>query len=156
MSKTLKQQFWDRMDDVQAGMLEAENSRIVPMSHYADKEEGVLWFITATGTEIEAAARSSARATHVVADPKAHLYARVAGTLTEVQNRTKLDQLWSPVADAWFEGGKDDPDVRLIRFQPDTAEVWATTGAAGFMYEIAKANLTDAKPDMGDHGTIRF
>jgi len=60
------------------------------------------------------------------------------------------------VADAWFKGGKDAPNVRLIRFQPEMAEVWATTGAAGFMYEIAKANLGDSAPDMGEHGTVLF
>jgi len=44
----------------------------------------------------------------------------------------------------------------LIRFDLTEAEVWATGGSLKFLYEVAKAHLTDSKPDMGDHGTIHF
>ncbi|WP_238367063.1 pyridoxamine 5'-phosphate oxidase family protein [Mesobacterium pallidum] len=156
MAQDLKSEFWNRIDKAQAGMLEAGGAEMTPMSHFADKDEGVLYFITAEGTDVERACHGSAQATHVVADSKAHLYARVEGTLTQEKNESKLDELWSPVAGAWFDKGRDDPKVRLIKFTPKTAEIWATDGAAGFMYEIAKANLTDETPDVGDHGLIVF
>ncbi len=109
MTKTLKDEFWDRMDDVQAGMLEAENTRIVPMSHYADKDEGVLWFIIAAGTEVETAAHGSARATHVVADPRAHIYAKVAGTLTEVKTPKSLTSCGPPWPTHGSRAGRTPP-----------------------------------------------
>ena len=36
------------------------------------------------------------------------------------------------------------------------AEVWTTGGSISFLYEIGKANMTDQKPDLGEHGTLRF
>ncbi|WP_375690512.1 pyridoxamine 5'-phosphate oxidase family protein [Pseudooceanicola sp. LIPI14-2-Ac024] len=151
-----KDTFWDRMDDVRAGMLHTDADRVVPMSHYTDPERGVFWFITADGTDAHKAAVDGKAVHYVVAEAGAKVYARVDGRLTVEDDREKLDELWSPVASAWFEDGKEDDDVRLVKFTPSTAEVWLTDGGAGFLYEIAKANLTDAKPDMGDHGVVRF
>ena len=128
----LNDTFWDRIGDINAGMLATPTDRARPMSHTLhDDDRTALWFITAHGTDIADAAKSGSAATY-------------------------LDDLWSPVADAWFEGGQKDPDVCLVRMTLSKAEVWATDGGAKFLFEIAKANLTDAKPDMGDHGVLTF
>ena len=78
------------------------------------------------------------------------------GSLTVANNPDKLDEIWSPVAAAWFDDGREDDDVRLLAFRPTEGEIWTTDGAAGFLYEVAKANMTEAKPDMGDHGRVTF
>ncbi|SNR42693.1 pyridoxamine 5'-phosphate oxidase family protein [Puniceibacterium sediminis] len=156
MSEDLKTAFWDRIDDVRAGLLNAGNTRAVPMSPYADPAENAIWFITAQGTDLSQAAESNATASFAVADPKANLYATVDGHISQVDDPEKLDELWNAVAASWFEDGRRDDDIRLIRMTPTTAEVWATTGAAGFVYELVKSRVTEDKPDMGEHGVIRF
>ena len=156
MSKDIKEEFWSRLDDVQAGMLTTEGARPVPMSPYADRDANAIWFITADGTDIAQAAAGGSRASFTLADSGSKIYATVDGTVSLSDDAAKLDELWSPVASAWFEDGKEDKDVRLVRMTPQQAEVWATDGAAGFLYEIAKANLTDSKPDMGEHARITF
>ena len=35
-----------------------------------------------------------------------------------------VERLWNPFVAAWFEGGKDDPKLRLLRFDADKAEIW--------------------------------
>lgn len=151
-----KDTFWNRMGDVRAGMLHTDPERVVPMSHYVDEDRGVMWFITSEGTDCYDAAKEGKDVHFVVADAGAKIYAKVEGRLTVENDKEKLDELWSPVAGAWFEDGREDEDVRLVKFTPSTAEVWLTDGAAGFLYEIAKANLTHEKPDAGDHGVVRF
>ncbi|MFD2856455.1 pyridoxamine 5'-phosphate oxidase family protein [Seohaeicola zhoushanensis] len=84
------------------------------------------------------------------------IYATIDGAMALSDDKAKLDELWSPIAGAWFDEGKEDKDVRLVRMTPARAEVWATDGAAGFLYEIAKANLTGEQPDMGEHARITF
>ena len=32
--------------------------------------------------------------------------------------------LWNPYIAAWFEGGKDDPKLALLRFDAEKAEIW--------------------------------
>ncbi|MGI3170835.1 pyridoxamine 5'-phosphate oxidase family protein [Pseudooceanicola sp. C21-150M6] len=151
----LNKVFWDRAEGVHVAMLDIDG-RAMPMAPYADKGEGLIWFITAEGTEAHKAAQGAGRARLVVSDGSAKLHADISGSLTVADNADKLDELWSPVAAAWFEDGREDEDVRLLAFRPTEAEVWATDGGAGFLYQIAKANLTDSTPDAGDHGKVRF
>jgi general stress protein 26 len=153
-----RKDFWTRLEGVQAGMLSlGAGGRPVPMSHYVDPESDTLWFITARGTDLAGGLASGARqARYILASGDGRLYARVDGTASLSQDETKLHEIWSAVADAWFEDGTDDADVALVRLDLSEAEVWATSGSLRFLYEIAKANLTGDKPDTGTHGVLAF
>jgi general stress protein 26 len=51
---------------------------------------------------------------------------------------------------AWYPDGKDDPSLTLLRFDVRDAEVWISKGGAvRLAWEVAKANLTGATPDVG-------
>ena len=52
------------------------------------------------------------------------LFACIEGELTLDNNRTMIERLWNPYVAAWYEGGKDDPKLQLIRFDPEHAQVW--------------------------------
>ena len=150
-------EFWDRVDAVNAGMLDAtDGDRMVPMSHYSDRASNALWFITASGTHVvEAVEQGSKDCVYILADGGKGLYAQVKGALSLSRDHAKLEALWNPVADAWFEGGKTDPDVRLLCFAVTGAEVWITpTSGVRFLFKVAKAQLTGTQPDMGDHFTL--
>lgn len=151
-------QFWSRLDDINSGMLGVtQDSRLVPMSHYTDRKVGVLWFTTAKDTDLARSVASGPQdAMHVVSDGGQGLYARIHGTLSLSDNRAKLDELWNAVASSWFEDGKQDPDVQLLRLDLTEAEVWATGGSMAFLYQIAKSKITGDKPDMGDHYSLTF
>lgn len=150
--------FWKRLDGINAGMLGcAPDWRLVPMSHYADRDQSVLWFITADGTDlVKAVEGGPQQAVHVVSEGGDKLYARMEGTLELSNDKAKLDDIWNAVASSWFEDGKQDEDVRLLKLKLSTAEVWATTGGLGFLYEVARSKVTGAKPDMGDQYEIAF
>jgi general stress protein 26 len=156
MSDSLKKEFWDRLEDTRAGMLATDGGRAVPMSHYVDRDANALWFITATGTDLAQSAQTGAAAEYLISSTNESLYARIDGRVQAVTDPAKLDELWSAVASAWFEDGRKDDDIQLVRFDMTEAEVWATGGSMSFLYEIAKANITKEKPDIGDHGVIRF
>ncbi|SFE65208.1 General stress protein 26 [Sulfitobacter brevis] len=158
MSDKVKKEFWDRLEDTRTGMLSADSARAVPMSHYVDEDgpANVLWFITAKGTDLAKAATTGAQSQYIICSNDEHLHARIDGRLTASNDKAELDRIWNGVASAWFEGGERDPDVQLLRLDLTQAEVWITGGSMQFLYEIAKAHLTDEKPDMGDHATLRF
>lgn len=153
--QTLARTFWDRAKELKTVMMEIDG-RAVPMTPYPDHGEGLVWFITAEGTEAHVAAQKSGRVRLIASDMSAHLFADIHGSLTVADNPDKLNDLWSPVAAMWFDDGREDDAVRLLAFRPAEGEVWATDGAAGFLYEVAKANLTDSTPDLGTHGKVWF
>ncbi len=156
----LKKEFWKRIDGVRAGMLGVKGQgRLVAMSPQVDDDyRDQIFFITAKGTDLAKAVETGDQAAQfVVADADSGLCADVEGTLRRSVDREALDEVWSFVSDAWFEGGQHDPDVCLLQFTPAHAEVSVTnTSGVKFLYEIAKANLTEEKPDVGSQGTVTF
>ncbi len=156
MNTSLKEEFWDRIEDIRTGMLGTDKARAVPMTHYVDKDANALWFITANGTDLAKTAQTGASAEYIVISNDEHLYARIDGKVQAVTDPAKLDELWNAIAGAWFEDGRQDDDIQLLRMDLLEAEVWATGGSLSFLYQVAKAHITDEKPDMGQHGTIRF
>lgn len=156
MTDTLKDTFWDRLDDITAGMLSTPSAPPRPMAHSAKRKDNMLWFITATGTDIAEAAKGGAKAQYTLASGQGQLYAAVEGTLSEVNDPDKLDEIWSPMAAAWFEEGRKDDDIVLVGFKPTRAEVWETDGKAKTLFEMARANMGHDTPDVGKHGHLTF
>jgi len=154
MSKTT---FWDRAEDVNAGMLDmSDGERLVPMSHYTDRANHTLWFITAADTQAaEEVAAGPKSCGYVLCDNGKGLYAHLKGSLALSNDRARLEELWNTVADSWFDGGIDDPDLRLLAFTLTGGEVWITpTSGIRFIFNVTKAQLTGDRPDMGEHFTL--
>lgn len=156
MTSSLKETFWTKMDKTHVVLLGTDGGDPVPMSPMARKEDGAIWFITAADHDTYKASESGASATIYLCDSDAHIYGTLKGRLTAEDDADKLDQLWSPMADAWFENGRADDSVRLMKYTPQNAELWVSEGAAKYLFETIKANVTDSKPDVGEYGTVHF
>ena len=52
------------------------------------------------------------------------LFATVHGSLQLDNDRRNIDRLWNRFVAAWFEGGKDDPKLALLRLDAERAEIW--------------------------------
>ena len=46
------------------------------------------------------------------------------GTLASTTTAPSIDRLWNRFVAAWFEGGKDDPKLALLRLDAERAEIW--------------------------------
>lgn len=149
-------EFWDRLADVRAGLMEVDG-RLFPMSPSCAPEDGCIWFLTAHGTDAADAAKAGSDIRFAISDTRAGLHGSVEGTLEISHDQEKLDEVWNFVAASWYEDGKDDKDLVLARMIPRKAELWLSTqSGAVFLYETLKANLTDTQPDMGRHVTVTF
>ena len=154
------QDFWKRIGDTQAGMLGlASDGELVPMSpNLRDDNDGKIYFITAKGTDLVEKTKDVALpARFVAAEGKSGLYCNIEGTLEMCHDSAIVDELWSPIAAAWFDEGREDEDIRLLAFTPKSGAAWfSTTSGAKFVYEIAKANMTGDQPDTGYQAELRF
>lgn len=156
MSDDIVSDFWTHAADVTAGMLSAEGVSPRPMAHHARQEDNALWFITPNETDISDAATQGKAARFILACSHGKIYAVIDGHLTLETSKEMLKDVWSPMDAAWFEDGKDDDAVRLVRFAPKSAEVWVHDGSARELYEMARAMVSDKQPDVGGHGKITF
>jgi general stress protein 26 len=156
MIATLTDTFWSNMSKIHVILLGSGDGTPVPMSPLARQEDGAIWFITSADHDSFKAAKTGDEAKIYLCDSAGHMYGTIKGHLSASQDSDKLDELWSPMAAARFDNGREDDSVRLMKYTPSEAEIWATDGTAKYLFETIKANVTDAKPDTGTYGIIHF
>ena len=104
--------------------VEADHSQPMTAQLDGEADRGPLWFFASKESQfVQALGTSHVAVAHFAA--KGHdLFASIDGTLTADNNRVVIDRLWNPFVAAWYEGGKDDPKLQLLRFYPKDAQIW--------------------------------
>jgi general stress protein 26 len=127
-----------------------------PMGVRECDDSGNLWFLSD---------RHSHKNAQIAADPQVELYFQasehsgfmhLAGTASISEDKALIDKLWTPLARAWFQGGKDDPCISVIRVHLNEGQYWDNkhgNAVAGVKMLIGAAL---GKPiDDGQIGTLR-
>jgi general stress protein 26 len=123
----LETKFWKALSSdmtMMLGLPDVEEAHARPMTAQLEGERGPIWFFTANDTDIVEALDGGRRAFATFASKGHDLFATVHGRLVLDTSRENVDRLWNRFVAAWFEGGKDDPKLALLRFDPEDAEIW--------------------------------
>ena len=139
-AEELKQLFWKELGSspfMMLGLQGVEDSRTRPMTAQvdaadgADKEDGgTIYFFGAKSEALVQGIGQSHRAVATYVSKGHDLFAHVHGTLTPVSDRALVDRLWNPFVASWYKDGKDDPDLQLIRFETERADIWKSESGA--------------------------
>ena len=124
----IEAKFWKALKSDRTAMLGlagVDGSAGQPMTAQVEGEgRGPVWFFTSKDTDLARATGARHDAELQFADKGHHLFATVHGVLSAVEDRATIARLWNPFVAAWFEGGKDDPKLRLLRFDGGRAQIW--------------------------------
>ncbi|WBU39083.1 pyridoxamine 5'-phosphate oxidase family protein [Homoserinibacter sp. YIM 151385] len=121
----------------------------------AEEFEGTLWFLTFDPSTKTDEIRRHPEVNVSVADDKGYLSLSGAGSVDRSQAR--IDQLWNPFADAYFEGGREDPAVAVLRVDVATVEYWDTDKpAVAKAFQVVKGILTRQEPDLGENRRVEL
>ena len=117
--------------------------------------DGDLWFATSADSPKVAEIALNPRVNVAYASPSKNSYVSVAGTARIVDDRAKIDELWSPAMKLFFPEGKDDPNLRLIHVQAETAEYWDGPGTLlGKALSFVLSAVQDEPSRLGDNGFV--
>lgn len=134
-----------------------DDGRIVsrPMTPLGDAFEGRFWFATE---------KDNPAANDIRARPAVHValmhegdnhYVSASGRGTVVTDRAEIERLWSAPLNVFFKGGKDDPNVCLLRVDVHEASYWDGPGnlltKLAYFATVAATGKHDA---MSDTGTV--
>lgn len=130
----IKTKFWKALKSdmtIMLGVDGAEDGHARPMTAHVDEEangpeRGPLYIFTSKDNAIvqKLAAAQPARAIATFASKGHDIWASMHGNLVADNDRAVIDRLWNRYVAAWYEGGKDDPKLQLLRFDTDEAEIW--------------------------------
>jgi general stress protein 26 len=119
----IKQRFWKELAESPYLMVGLDNAHqhSVPMTAQLDKDANhAFWFYTSRDNRLAGGGPAMAQ----FADQGHHLFACIAGTLVEERDQAIIDRYWSKEVEAWYPGGRNDPDLLMLRFELGEAEIW--------------------------------
>ena len=121
--------FWKHLRADRTVMLGLEASAPTSMRPMTaqldgDEDQGPIWFFTSTDAAILKGLQSEDLAIFTFVSKGHDVFATVHGHMTRSTDRATIDRLWNKWVAAWYEGGKDDPKLVLLRFDPANAEIW--------------------------------
>lgn len=136
-----------------------EDEQIVsrPMGTQGVDEDGTIWFFSNRSSDKNYQVKQDEKVYLMYADTSNHSYLSLTATAEIVKDKQKIDELWTKMSKAWFEKGKDDPELTLIRVTPEEGHYWDTkNGKLVSMIKIAIAAVTGSKMDGGIEGELKL
>ena len=121
----LQEKFWDELESspfMMVGLAGVDDSFTRPMT--AQVDGGKIWFFADKTEDLVKGLERSGRAIATYASKGHDLFASVHGKLVLDDDRAVIDRLWNPIIASWYEQGKEDPKLALVRFDADSADVW--------------------------------
>lgn len=147
----IEAKFWKALTSDRTMMLGldgVEDGHARPMTAMAENDRAPIWFFTSRDNAIaQKLPPHGGRAIATFADKGHNLFATLHGKLVLDTNRAVVDRLWNPYVAAWYEGGKDDPKLALLRLDAEQAEIWLDENSlfAGIKAMIGIDPKKDAK-----------
>jgi general stress protein 26 len=125
----IEHKFWKALRSdmtVMLGLAGVDEGHTRPMTAQLDGDEdrGPIYFFGSKETELVSELQTDGRAIATFASKGNDVFATIHGTLSIDNDRAVIDRLWNSFVAAWYPGGKDDPNLTLLRLDADRAQVW--------------------------------
>ena len=105
-----------------------DGSTTRPMSAIKVCDQGNIWFFSEEDSDKNKAIANDKNVQLFFSHPAKGSYLVVNGEAEIILDKSKIEELWTPVAKIWFKEGKDDPNISIIKVIPTTAYYWDTNG----------------------------
>src|SRR5215203_5012960 len=110
----LEAKFWKSLGSDRTMMLGldgVDDGHTRPMTAQFENDRSPIYFFTVKDNELIKALSGNDRA-----------IATFHGQLSLDMDRVTIDRLWNRFVAAWYEGGKDDPKLALLRLDAEHAQ----------------------------------
>jgi general stress protein 26 len=129
--------------------------RARPMAIQEVDADGNLWLLSG---------KESQKNKDIEIDPSVDLFfansgdaefLSIAGTAEILNDRQRIEELWKPLAKAWFTDGKDDPSITVIKVIPESSYYWDTQhGKMISMFKFMAGAIAGERMNEGIQGKI--
>lgn len=128
-----------------------------PMQTIDIDESGNIWFFTNEYSGKVDDVSSDNTVYLMYAHPGQNTYVHVKGECTVVNDKSKIEQLWSPIVKAWFPKGVDDPNLTLLKVDTSEASYWdGSSNKFVVFFNIVKAIAKGEKHNDAEFGNLEM
>lgn len=159
-----QEKLWHIIKDIKFAMFTTQHvnghlhSRPMTTQNRSGDEDDSLWFFMSKKSDPVDDIVAHPTVNLSYADPDADRYVSVSGEAHISNDRVKRRALWNKIAEAWFPGGVDDPDLTLVEVEIQHAHYWdVKQSKVRQLFTMAKAAVTGKPPgNMGESGEVRM
>lgn len=148
------------VDKIDIGMLSTfskddEYPHTIPMSRQEVDDEGNIWFMLSADSNTAKHLAEDHRVSIAFAHVGDYNFLSINGRGTLSRDQERIDKYWNQFVAAWFEKGKEDPDIRILKVTPCDAHYWDNKSNKLVTFlSIAYTAVTGNQTDMGREGSL--
>ncbi len=129
----------------------------VPMSTQEVDDEGNIWFLLSDKSESFQHLQRDSMVNLLYSDPKNYSFLSIFGSTMLSRDKDKIDKYWNIAMDGFFENGKEDTAICVLKINPIEAHYWDTkSGKFVTFLKATVAGITGKNPDIGREGDLNI
>lgn len=136
---------------------EAQYPYKTPMSRQEVDEEGNIWYLISSDSETYKNLEVDPKISLAFGDPGSYTFVSIDGIAEASRDQERIEKYWSKFVEVYFERGKEDPTIRVLKVTPLDAHYWDTkTNKFMTLVKVASAAVTGQKVDIGREGELNI
>lgn len=159
-----REALFARIKDIRFGMLTHRDGAAMLHAHPLTTlnqdidAQAQLYFFIPRGSELHERLTADSQVALSYAKPQEDCYVSVSGTAAFIEDAARKEDLWTPMAKAWFPDGPGDPNLVLLAVQIQHAEYWdVQESKLTQLYKMATAAMTGERPrELGEHREVHL
>ncbi|MHC8948859.1 pyridoxamine 5'-phosphate oxidase family protein [Sphingobacterium hungaricum] len=137
--------------------LDEQPIEVTPMSVQEVDDSGHIWFLASKESDKYVNIKRTNSVQLLFADNSNYHYLSVYGEANFSEDQERIDQYWNKMIEAWFEKGREDPNIVLIRVKPFDCYYWDTKSNKMIsILKMAYSAISGSKMDEGREGKIEI
>jgi len=158
-NKEAKQKIKDIVEDVKIAMmatnLGSKPLSVVPMYTKKVDEDGQIWFLSALASDHNVDIIQDTNIQLLYSGPSDKKFLSLYGHAEINTDQDKIDELYSKMDNAWFDG-TEDANISIIKFTPTEAAYWSNdSNKLVTLFKLAKAAVTGKDQKIGSSGKLK-
>lgn len=127
----------------------------VPMSRQEVDEEGNIWYLFSSESDTFSHLQQNNKVSILFSQVSDYSFLSLNGVASVSQDKARIEKYWNKFVEAWFEKGKEDPRIRVMKVRVDDAHYWdnKTSKLVTFL-KVATSAITGKKLDIGREGEL--
>ncbi|WP_298647973.1 pyridoxamine 5'-phosphate oxidase family protein [uncultured Proteiniphilum sp.] len=152
----------EMVDKIDIGMLctfvpGSDYPHAIPMSRQEVDEEGNIWFLFSSESTAYQNLQNNNKVSLLYAHVGDYNFLSINGTAEISKDQARIDKYWNKMVETWFEKGKDDSRIRVLKVTPDEAHYWDNkSNKLVTLMKVAASAISGQQMDIGREGELHL
>lgn len=136
---------------------DSKHIHAVPMSTQEVDDQGNLWFLFSSESETFRHLQEDSGICLLYSDPGSYSFLSIHADTEVSRDQDRIEKYWNKMVEGWFEKGKEDPRIRVMKVKPFEAHYWDTESNKLVTFlKVAVSGITGQKTDVGRSGDLKI